>query len=196
MEVKPWRDRSGTLSLPLAMILAVTAAVGLGLLGTATLWLNRVQTQLELDRCVGAHAIALRDTLRFLESRNREIRILRAAGAGALALGQVEIVAASRKASKVAAGLQDLALLRWDVKRTQWWLSRNCRSSGKRQPLPELKLERGADDALGSRELDLGPLAHAPLRIHLSRFGRHSNSFIHLVEERHGSQWLASWKSP
>src|SRR4051812_19040280 len=102
----------GQVMLPMALALAVLALASFGVWGVLRHWRHLVETQLRLDRCVGETALRLRDTVRRVESSNREMRILRESIAAALLTLNTEAIPPLRLALEAELSRQELGRAR------------------------------------------------------------------------------------
>jgi hypothetical protein len=159
------RDCRGSLSLPLLLVFLAAVSAGFGFLGLLRHWRGLVTRQLELDRCVGLAAQALRSELNGLGRLNSLIIANRAALAAAtLAPEARPPLQAALKAETLA---QEVLRRSWSARRLEWQL-RGCAGSHRVPPLPELPLERPPPDPLGERPLEWSANAPASYRIRIS----------------------------
>lgn len=148
----PVKSERGSLHAPLALIVALVAVFGLGLIGLQKSWKKLARSQIELDECVGSVALEFRDLMRSIEGSNLRIEATR------LALIPATLLPPARAALQVALNAQVLEQetrrLGWEATRANWLVGRRCKARGEiPYPLPGFPWTRDPPDPLGARPL-------------------------------------------
>lgn len=138
----------GIFHLPIAFLLVVLCLSGFFILTYFRYWTKIVETQLQLNQCVGQHAFRLRDTLIQIERMNNQIQHIRVMIAAASL--KPELIAVLKKALTRLVFIQDGVLKKWEI----FSLFSSCSIRLDSTPfLPKLNYIRPVEDIFGSMPL-------------------------------------------
>ncbi len=148
MKFECFRGNRGTLTMLFCFALIIVSSCGLCILGSLRYWRFSVETQLRLNRCVGAAAGEFRDLLNLLVALNHEIYGLRSV----TTFAEPSLVPFLKETLAQAVMDQESVYAKWNFKRLNWGTNEHCRGpTDTYLVLPEISLRRESDDQLGPK---------------------------------------------
>jgi hypothetical protein len=187
------KNPSGSLHIPLALLTLMICSSVLTFILLMNEHKNKVQLQLNLDRCIGALALDFKRKNIKIENTNLEMKTLRAS----LVAGNLTpVTAAAIRASIVALSIYELGLIaEWNFKRISGNLSLNCPRQGTLLPLPELPWSVEAPDSDGPKPLARKQDYGLGYRFQIWTGGLKSGAKVYSEESENTGGLSNAWKS-
>lgn len=194
------KSTAGVFHIPMLFAIFFSFLISMGFHLLFQEWKSTVEIQKHLDECIAKGAFSMKDWLEQTASKNREIKILRAA----IASSSYSPVLQKTLQAKllIASAQQNSHLLKWKLKKTAWLMKMDCLTRKDDTGIfPDSPWITQAPDTLGPQPLIWPKSRPFEFKITLSQSSRKSHAHIHpLNTEEEGnsdvpSKWKAKWTS-
>lgn len=188
----------GSLILPLALILAFSSIAALGLVDLIFMERKKIETQFQLDRCVGSLAIEFGDILNQIEKSNSWMSKLRWGASPGELLGIIP-PGVREQGQKGIVYYQEALHIKWLSTLISWMIPGSCMDGGdipyfSQDPWP---MHRPEPDLLGENGLEWDDSKE--MRFVIGRIKGLQNSFAEVAYDEEdprfpgNEEWHSTW---